>query len=86
MSLTILGRRERRSHNQSGGEEPHDRHHHSVRRCLATQHIHFLTGHVIEPKKQVIVFTDANPPAGQHFSISINGYLAAVGATKKSRR
>jgi hypothetical protein len=52
----------------------------------ATQHIHFLTGHVIEPKKQVIVFTDANPPAGQHFSISINGYLAAVGATKKSRR
>lgn len=43
----------------------------------ATQQTHFHTGFVIEPEKKVVVFTDANPPAGQHFSISLNGYLAA---------
>lgn len=47
----------------------------------ATQQTHFHTGLVIEPEKKVVVFTDANPPAGQHFSISLNGYLAAK--TKK---
>jgi hypothetical protein len=44
----------------------------------ATQQVHFHTGHVIEPGKKVIVFTDANPPAGQHFSVALNGYLARL--------
>jgi hypothetical protein len=44
----------------------------------ATQQVHFHTGHVIEPEKKVIVYTDANPPAGQHFSVSLNGYLARI--------
>jgi hypothetical protein len=43
-----------------------------------TQQVHFHTGHVIEPKKKVIIFTDADPPAGQHFSVSLNGYLAIL--------
>ena len=48
-----------------------------------TQQVHFHTGHVIEPKKEVIVFTDANPPVGQHFSVSLNGYLAILEQGKK---
>lgn len=44
----------------------------------ATQQVHLHTGYVIEPKKEVIVFTDADPPAGQHFSVSLNGYLAIL--------
>ena len=44
----------------------------------ATQQVHFHTGHVIEPGKQLVVYTDANPPAGQHFSVALNGYLARV--------
>ncbi|MGD1993785.1 MAG: hypothetical protein PVI59_11380 [Anaerolineae bacterium] len=42
----------------------------------ATQQVHFHTGYVIEPGKKVVVYTDANPPAGQHFSIALNGHLA----------
>ncbi len=42
----------------------------------ATQQVHFSTGHVIESGKEVITFTDANPPAGQHFSVDLNAYLA----------
>ena len=41
----------------------------------ATQQAHFHTGHVIEAGKEVITFTDANPPAGQHISVALNGYL-----------
>ena len=44
----------------------------------ATQQVHFHTGHVIEPGKSVVVYTDANPPSGQHFSVAINGYLAKL--------
>ncbi len=51
----------------------------------ATQQCHFHTGHVIEPKKKVIVFTDANPPAGEHYSVSLNGYLAAVKTMKAKK-
>lgn len=42
----------------------------------ATQQAHFHTGHVIEAGKEVITFTDANPPAGQHISVALNAYLA----------
>jgi|SRR5215472_3840428 len=41
----------------------------------ATQQAHFLTGHVIEAGKEVVTFTDANPPAGQHITVALNGYL-----------
>lgn len=41
----------------------------------ATQQAHFHTGHVIEAGKEVVTFTDANPPAGQHFSVALNAYL-----------
>ena len=41
----------------------------------ATQQAHFHTGHVIEAGKEVVTFTDANPPAGQHISVALNGYL-----------
>lgn len=41
----------------------------------ATQQAHFHTGHVIEAGKSVVTFTDANPPAGQHFSLALNAYL-----------
>ncbi len=52
----------------------------------ATQQTHFHTGHVIEPKKKVVVFTDANPPSGQHFSVSLNGYLAATKVSPAARK
>jgi hypothetical protein len=46
------------------------------RRFFATQQAHFLTGHVIWAGKEVITFTDAKPPAGQHISVALNAYLA----------
>jgi hypothetical protein len=44
----------------------------------ATQQIHFHTGHVIEPEKTVIVFTDLSLPEGEHISVDLNGYLARL--------
>lgn len=44
----------------------------------ASEQVHYQTGHVIEAGKSVVVFTDANPPAGQHISLSINGYVAKI--------
>jgi len=41
----------------------------------ATQQSHFLTGHVIRGGNEVITFTDANPPFGQHITLLLNGYL-----------
>jgi hypothetical protein len=46
------------------------------RRFIATQQAHFLTGHVIWAGKEVITFTDAKPPAGQHISVALSAYLA----------
>ena len=40
------------------------------------EQVHYHTGHVIEAGKSVVVFTDANPPAGQHMSLFITGYVA----------
>jgi len=42
----------------------------------ATQQVHFSTGHVIEAGKEVITFTGGNTPAGQHFTVDLNAYLA----------
>ncbi len=42
----------------------------------ATQQAHFHTGYVIEAGKEVITFTDANPPEGQHISVDLNAFLA----------
>jgi hypothetical protein len=41
----------------------------------ATQQAHFLTGHVIESGSQVVTFTAATPPFGEHIAIYLNGYL-----------
>jgi len=43
-----------------------------------TQQIHFHTGHVIEPEKTVIVFTDLSEPEGEHITVDLNGYLARL--------
>jgi hypothetical protein len=43
-----------------------------------TQQVHFHTGHVIEPEKTVIVFTDISEPEGEHISVDLNGYLARL--------
>jgi hypothetical protein len=41
----------------------------------ATKQSHFLTGHVIEAGNEVVTFTDANLPFGQHITLWLNGYL-----------
>jgi hypothetical protein len=41
----------------------------------ATQQAHFLTGYVIEGGSEVVTFTSATPPAGQHIAVSLNGYV-----------
>ena len=41
----------------------------------ATQHAHFHTGFVIVAGKEVVTFTDANSPAGQHITVALNAYL-----------
>jgi hypothetical protein len=40
-----------------------------------TQQAHFLTGYVIEAGKEVVTFTESTPHAGQHITVSLNGYL-----------
>jgi hypothetical protein len=41
----------------------------------ATKQSHFLTEHVIEAGNEVVTFTDANLPFGQHITLWLNGYL-----------
>jgi hypothetical protein len=43
---------------------------------------HFLTGFVVASGSSVKAWTDANAAAGKHVSLTLNGYVAALGSAK----